>query len=365
MMELRLEKRYEQLVRSHMQVGHELAAGVKSILDKDIAFSQTQAAWRFLNNKRCTLATLSKPLLTAANQLSEQECDDYLLIPHDWSYLSYGGHKSKKDTYNTFKKSIGYDLQTSLMLSDRHGGPLAPVAINLKTDKKTHSSYGEALEGLTHLDELSKRIDWLESQAFKKPMVHIVDREADSIAFFRSLAHKNWLIRVNGTNYADDGYGQKKMEELGKELLFSQSRVVHYKGKKATQLIAETTVTITRNAHPKRKGANGKRLPLVRGEPVKVRLIISRVVDQANRELAVWYLLSTVLGVSAATLALWYYWRWSIESYFKLMKSAGMQLESWQQTTGLATARRLLVASMACVWIWRIAYTKGAEAGEL
>ena len=98
---------------------------------------------------------------------------------------------------------------------------------------------------------------------------------------------------------------------------------------------------------------------------MKVRLIVSRVIDHANRELATWYLLSTVLEVSAATLALWYYWRWSIESYFKLIKTAGMQLESWQQTTGLAIARRLLVASMACVWIWRIAYAQGAEAGEL
>ena len=62
-MELRLEKRYEQMVRSHMQVGHELAAGVKSILNKDIAFNQTQAAWRFLNNKHCTLTELSKPIL--------------------------------------------------------------------------------------------------------------------------------------------------------------------------------------------------------------------------------------------------------------------------------------------------------------
>lgn len=69
--------------------------------------------------------------------------------------------------------------------------------------------------------------------------------------------------------------------------------------------------------------------------------------------------------VVGATIALWYYWRWSIESYFKLLKSAGMQLESWQQTTGLAIARRLLVASMACVFVWRIAHAKGAEAGAL
>ncbi len=124
-MEPRLEKRYEQLVRSHMQAGHQLAAGIKSILSNDVAFNQTQAAWRFLNNNRCTLEDLSQPLLKAAHELSEQECDEYLLVPHDWSHLSYNSHKkSKKDIFNTFKKCMGYDLQSSLMISDRHGGPL-------------------------------------------------------------------------------------------------------------------------------------------------------------------------------------------------------------------------------------------------
>lgn len=364
-MELRLENRYNKLVRSHMQVGHELSPGVRNILSKDAAFNQTQAAWRFFNNEKCNLVTLSQPLLTAAHELCEQECNEYLLVPHDWSYLSYGSHKRKEDTYNTIKKSIGYDLQSSLMMSDRHGGPLALVAMNLKTKKETLSTYDEKLKGLTHLEELSKRIDWLESQEFKKPLVHIVDREADSIAFFRALGNKNWVIRANDSNYVDDGIAKQKIKEIAKKLLFSEQRTIEFKGKPAQQQIAEVVVTITRDAHPKRKGVEGKRLPAVKGNPVKVRLIVSRVVDENGKELAIWHLLTTMFSVPAPTVALWYYWRWSIENYFKLMKSAGMQLESWQQTTGEAIARRLLVASMACVCVWRIAHAKGAEAGEL
>ncbi|MEZ5477737.1 MAG: hypothetical protein R3E95_09720 [Thiolinea sp.] len=61
--------------------------------------------------------------------------------------------------------------------------------------------------------------------------------------------------------------------------------------------------------------------------------------------LAEWFLLTNVAAVDAATVALWYYWRWRIESFFKLMKSAGHQLESWQQESALAIAKRLLVAS--------------------
>jgi len=365
-MEPRLEKRYEKLVRSHMQAGHQLAAGVKSILSEDSAFNQTQAAWRFFNNNQCTLEELSQPLIKAAHELSEQESDEYLLVPHDWSHLSYNSHKnSKKDIYNTFKKCRGYDLQSSLMISDRHGGPLALVAMNLKTKTQTFSTYETGLEGLTHLEELSKRISWLESQNFHKSLVHIVDREGDSVAFFRALNNRNWLVRVNDKNTAYKDGLKRKLKEMIPELVFTQARPVEYKGKIAEQLIAETTITITRPAQPMRKGTNGKRLPTVKGAPVNARLVVAKVVDNAGKELAVWYLLTNLFDVPASTIALWYYWRWSIENYFKLMKSAGMQLESWQQTTGIAIARRLLVASMACVCVWRIAHAKGPNAGEL
>lgn len=70
-------------------------------------------------------------------------------------------------------------------------------------------------------------------------------------------------------------------------------------------------------------------------------------------------------AVDAATVALWYYWRWRIESFFKLLKSAGHQLEAWQQESALAIAKRLLVASMACVTVWAIAPDARPEAAEL
>ena len=366
-MEARLENRYEALVRSHMQANHELAGGIKSKFSEDRAFNQTQAAWRFFNNERCTLAELSQPLLKAAHELSDEECDAYSLVTHDWSYLGYSSHTRKRDRYNTIKKSIGYDLQSSLMISDRHGGPLSLVAMNLKIKHATLSTYHEDLAGLTHLEELSKRIDWLERQGFGKRLVHIIDREADAIAFLRTLQDKCWIVRANDSSYVMHENEKKKLKNIVPELTFTYAREVEYKGQKAQQQIAETCVQITRAAQPKRKTAEGKQkhLPRVPGIPVEARFIVSRIVNEAGKELAEWYLLSHGLEISAATIALWYYWRWAIESYFKLLKSAGMQLESWQQTTGEAIARRLLVASMACVYVWRIAHETGPEASEV
>ena len=76
-------------------------------------------------------------------------------------------------------------------------------------------------------------------------------------------------------------------------------------------------------------------------------------------------MLSNVKDIDASTIALWYYWRWKIETFFKLMKSAGHQLEAWQQESALAIAKRLLVASMACVTVWAIAADESQEVAEL
>ena len=83
--------------------------------------------------------------------------------------------------------------------------------------------------------------------------------------------------------------------------------------------------------------------------------------------MAEWWLLSNVPEewANAETLALWYYWRWRIESYHKLLKSHGQEMEHWQQESGQAITRRLLVAAMACVVVWGLERAEGANACEL
>jgi hypothetical protein len=238
--------------------------------------------------------------------------------------------------------------------------------MNLKDKKQIHSSYANDVKrNSSHLEALLHQISWLEEQGFKKELVHIIDREADSVGFLRGLEGKLWLIRGKGHHKVNDGNNSRKVEDIAKDLDFDEERVIEYKGKKAKQQIAETIISITRPANPRKLGTDGKRVKVIPGAPVTCRLIVSKIVDSNNKEIGVWYLLTSVREVSKATLALWYYWRWSIENFYKLMKSAGMQLESWQQTTSLAIARRIMVASMACVTVWRIANAKGPEANEI
>ncbi|WP_051477045.1 hypothetical protein [Photorhabdus khanii] len=52
-------------------------------------------------------------------------------------------------------------------------------------------------------------------------------------------------------------------------------------------------------------------------------------------------------------VAQWYLIPCNIESFFKLIKGAGHDVESWLQRSAGAVLRRLLIWSMACVLAWR------------
>ena len=105
---------------------------------------------------------------------------------------------------------------------------------------------------------------------------------------------------------------------------------------------------------------------MVRGAKLPLRLVVSEGRDGDGTLLATWMLLTNVpAAVSAGEVALWYSWRWRVKSYFKLLKGAGLHLKHWQQETASAVAKRLLVASMACVVVWQIARSETAEAADV
>ena len=134
--------------------------------------------------------------------------------------------------------------------------------------------------------------------------------------------------------------------------------------------VAEAAVVLHRparhNTGEKTAGGNKKQVE-VPGPPLPLRLVVTRVVDEAGTVLAEWWLLTNVAGedADAATIGRWYAWRWAIESYHKLLKSAGMNAEAWQQETGAAFLRRLCVASMACLTVWHLQRDESPAAARL
>ena len=353
----------------HLNCVPSLSAGMKSLPSGDRAFADTQALWRFLSNPRVKPADLAAPLLALCRQGVEQSCDGYALAVHDWSKLSFHTHNSKRDRVRmTHATDVGYDLQSTVLVADRDGAPIGSPTQNLRTAQGLLSSRWDGMHEMQpHLDELTQRMAWLDQQSMGRPLVHIVDREADSVGHLRAWSKQGslWLVRVKAAGPVKWGERKVKLSELGKTLTFEQVRKVQHQGRDAQQWVASTTVVLTKPARPKKLNAQGKQLAAVPGTPLKCRLVISEVRDASGKVLAEWFLLSNVApSVDAATLALWYYWRWRIESYFKLLKGAGQQLEHWEQETGCAIFKRVLIASQACALAWRLMSARGDFAEE-
>lgn len=357
------------MVQQHVRGAQALAAGIAALPDTRSSASYTQAAWRFLNNPRVTLPELARPLLSAAGPLLDEHCERYGLVMHDWSRVNFGGHASKVDRRQmTHKTDVGYELQSSVLVSDVSGKPLAPVVHNLVNDTQVYSTMHKRPRPCEkHLDELSARLDWIDARGWNKPLIHIVDREADSVAHWRewSAQGRCFLIRAKNAPAVYFEGQQVKPMDLAERLTYQRAGDVLYKGRPACQSVAEVRVVITRKAKPAQK-VDGKRVAPIAGKPLALRLVVSRIHDAQGKLLAHWLLLTNAPdAVDAQTIARWYYYRWQIESMFKLLKGAGQQMEDWLQDDAMAIAKRLVVASCACVLVWQLAAATSPQALEI
>jgi hypothetical protein len=275
----------------------------------------------------------------------------------DWSKIDYKKHTAKQDVVQiSNKQDIGYDLTTQLLVNAQTGQPLAPIQMQLKTALGVLSTATpEPQVHEHHLEQVLPLMREADAVQFSAQLVHVIDREADSVFRLRQWNAAGFILLVRCD---DDRIVRWRGEhvniyeiraQLEADGMFRPSRNVTIKGKPGVQYVAETEIILDR---PARRKDNGKSVP-VPGEAITLRLVIAKVIDPVTgKELSTWHLLTNISAdeASAETVALWYYWRWHIESYFKLMKSGGQELEHWQQESGLAILKRLLVASVAVVW---------------
>lgn len=364
----RLSRRYSELCLSHASTAESLAAGFHAIPSLTKPFAATQAAWRFFNNQAVTLPMLAEPLLDSARQDIPTACDQWVLAVMDWSNLHFNSHDAKAKKVGLSRRNdVGYELLTALAVSDRDGSPLAPLCLEMRAANGVHSTRAaRPLKAVSVLDGLEPVMNQVRTDVGNagKKIVFVIDREADSVGHYRnwSKAGHHYLIRADAQRYVLHEGRQVSLGGVSQSLAsrgaFVHVRDVQFQGQAMRQFVAETPVVLHRPARTHRVNKKTgkpvhKNLP---GDPLPLRLIVSEIRDDRGKVLARWLLLTSLPpSVDAATVALWYYWRWRIESYHKLLKSAGQQVESWQQQTPEALARRLAVAAMACVVVWRLA----------
>jgi len=370
------------MVKSAMKVQERATNGFKVLMESDAA-TQVQAVWRFLNNPNVTTDALFIPIATHLKKEIKEQCEKYVLMPSDWSNVNYRNHTSKKDRIyikgkDNCKQNM-YDLQSTIALSDVTGEPIASVVHNLKTTKKVYSTYSNDISmKLTHMDELLLRANWIRDNIKSESKhIHIVDRESDVVASMRAFNKEGHLILFRGKDNPKVEYFDK---ELDKKIDIKQSdladklplgelvKSIKYRKKDVEIYANECEIMITRDATKMITNSDGKKkLTKTPGDPLKLRFVVERLVDKKGEIVAQWILLSNVFDddITASTLANWYYYRWKIESYFKLLKSSGFNLEEWQQRDPLAIFKRLLIVSNSSMFVWKIANDKSNNARRI
>jgi Transposase DDE domain len=372
--EKRLQDRYEKLVAEHAGHAHPVASGPRVLPDESSTQAAAMAAWRFYQNPRTSFRRLAQPLLDAARDSASTRCCDFALVPMDWSKLDYKAHPSKTDrTQIGNSDELGYKLLSALLLSDKDGQPLAPLCAQLETAEGLLSSRLERVRPVgSAVDDLAPVMDFVCGLDLGKRPVFIIDAQADSVDHFRRWDRRGWLflVRADGERLARLN-GEEELshsaiaERLHQQGAFQRVREVEHEGKKVGQYVAEAKVVLDRPACWDRK-VDGKRVQRkIKGKALPLRLVVTELRGDDGEVLERWYLLTNAPGeVEAATVALWYYWRWKIECFFKLLKGSGQQVEHWQQENGRFILKRLLIASMACVLAWRLAHSQAPQAQE-
>lgn len=366
-LEPRLQRRYQKMVQGHLHSVPKLASGISALPALSSTFAATQAAWRFLNNDRVSLQSLIAPLRQVGVERANAENDaPFVMLVFDWCKLSFS-HSKSDEVQLTHATDVGYELTTALLVSPTDGAPLAPMEMLLKTSEGLLSTRPGA-RNVSHLEQVQPIMRAAQRWGLNKPFLHVIDREADSVDHLRrwdSAGHlylirgDTRIVRWNNTSIKTDEIARK----LRSQRKFQCVGTATSHEKPAQLWVAETEVVLTRAA---KKNVKGKRYSIP-GVPLTLRLIVVQLRQGQGKIVKEWLLLTNapLTLATAEKLAYCYYWRWRIESFFKLLKSHGQHLESWQQESGLAIARRLLIASMACVIVWKLQADESPRAMEL
>jgi hypothetical protein len=279
--------------------------------------------------------------------------------------------------------------------------------LELRATDGVHSTRADdVLDPVSRLDGLTPLIEHAAgflAEARRAPdrqvmrPVFVIDAEADSVGHYRQwdAAGRLLLVRADGGRKVLHQGKERSLAEVARRLkrdggLRAIPGRICFKGERlARQFVGETLVlhrpARTHRVVNRRTGRREhKNIP---GPMLPMRLLVSELRDEhtssagtgkagtdkagtdkagTGKVLARWLLLSNCpASVTARTLATWYYWRWSAESFHKLLKQAGQHVEQWQQETAAALARRLVVAAMAAVVVWQLARDASPAAADL
>ena len=339
---------------------------------------------RFLNHPNIPFHALIEPAQDAIRSHLATSGSSAALIVHDWCMFGFNSHTAKQGRFKrTIKADVGYELGSALVVDAADGRPIGPMELRLRTATVMLSTrVRETTKPPGHVDELIEVMNEARRWDLGKTLIHVIDREADSVGHYRKWQSKGhqFLVRANQERYVLWNDREQHLSDVVagltrefQEVLLEDGKpeVVAIKGGTGRVCVAQTTVVLHRPASTKLPGkrtANGNKIKItLPGPSLPLRLVVTRVVDDDGEVLGEWCLLTNVMEkqADAATVGRWYAWRWRVETYHKLLKTAGQNAEEWQQETGEAFLARLCIASMACLTVWHLQRDTTEEASQL
>jgi hypothetical protein len=369
-------------VSEHAHAVNDLVSSLSALPGTAYAFAAARAMSRFLNHDNVTSHALIEPAQDAIRSALAQRPGGFALVVHDWCMFSFHTHSSKRDRYvRSHATDLGYELGTALVVDAAAGRPLGPIEFRLRCAGGMLSTrVGGAALPPGHIDELDDVMAQEQAWGLGRTLIHVIDREADSVGHYRrwQAAGHRFVVRADKARVVLHEGRACKLEAVAADLSGLFANVLDGQGRPEVVTIrigtgrvqvAEDAVVLHRPARHntgKQTAGGSKKQVEVAGPPLPLRLVVTRVVGEDGIALAQWWLLTNVAAedADAATIGQWYAWRWGIESYHKLLKSAGMNAESWQQESGAAFLRRLCVASMACLTVWHLRRDESEAAGR-
>lgn len=368
----------------HSHAVNAVVSGLSALPGTARPFAASRAMARFLNHEDVPFHALIEPAQDAVRSALAECPSRFVLVVHDWCMFNFNKHPSKRDRYvRSHGGDTGYELGSALAVDAACGRPLGPMEFRLRTAAGMLSTRaGGAALPPGHVDELDGVMAAAQDWGLGCVPVHVIDREADSVGHYRrwQAAGHRFVVRADRRRVVQHEGRECKLAEVAEGLAGSFTDVLDARGRPEVVTIragtgrvrvAEAAVVLHRPArhYTGEKAAGGhKKQVEVPGPPLPLRMVVTQVVDEkTGAVLAEWWLLTNVAAgdADAATIGRWYAWRWSIESYHKLLKSAGMNAEAWQQETGPAFLRRLCVASMACLTVWHLQREESPAASRL
>ncbi len=379
----RHQARYWKLVSEHAHTVNTVVSGLSALPGTAQSFAAARAMTRFVNHQDIPFCALIEPAQDAIRADLAACPGRFVLTVHDWCMFNFNTHSSKHDRYvRSHGSDLGYELGTALIVDAVDGRPLGPMEFRLRTACGMLSTrLGGAALPPGHVDELDDVMAESRRWNLGRTPVHVIDREADSVGHYRrwhAVGHQ-FLVRADQQRLVLHLGRECKLGEVVAGLTNSFAAVRDAMGRPeevtiragtGTVHVAEAAVVLHRPARHytgERTASGRKKQAEVPGPPLPLRLVVTRVIAADGTVLAEWWLLTNVAAADAdaAMIGRWYAWRWQIESYHKMLKSAGMNAEAWQQETGEAFLRRLCVASMACLTVWHLQRDPSPAAAQL